>query len=268
MTPAGILFVLAGFFMFSSVASAQFTILPQADPNADCKSILDGFELDNTLLSQAAKQAAEKDAQEWAKAASINSKAATDAKKEYDDLYSQASDAQKSLEDAQKDMASIQCDQVNNPQGCADKQAAQEKVSALSAQATALKMQATEAEKNWKDKESSYENSQAEASKADEKAIDVSYNNEMNLLGCGIKTGRISLAMVPYFIKYFINYLLSIIGIVSVLFIVLGGYFYIWGGITEKKEKGKQFITHALMGLGIASLAWIIVNAVMAIFTS
>ena len=89
-----------------------------------------------------------------------------------------------------------------------------------------------------------------------------------NLLGCAIKTGRISLAMIPYFITYFANYLLSIVAIICVLFIVLGGYFYIWGGITEKKDKGKAFITHALIGLGIATLAWIIVNSVMAIFTS
>jgi VIT1/CCC1 family predicted Fe2+/Mn2+ transporter len=89
-----------------------------------------------------------------------------------------------------------------------------------------------------------------------------------NLLGCAIKTGRISLAMVPYFITYFANYLLSIVAIVCVLFIVLGGYFYIYGGIVEKKDKGKAFITHALMGLGISTLAWIIVNSVMAIFTS
>ena len=74
--------------------------------------------------------------------------------------------------------------------------------------------------------------------------------------------------MLPYFVTYFANYLLGIVGILVVLFIVLGGYFYIWGGLTEKKEKGKQYITHALMGLAVASIAWILVNAVMALFTS
>lgn len=93
-------------------------------------------------------------------------------------------------------------------------------------------------------------------------------DDPMNLLGCAIRTGRISLAMLPYFVTYFANYLLGIVGILVVLFIVLGGYFYIWGGLTEKKEKGKQYITHSLMGLAVASIAWILVNAVMALFTS
>jgi hypothetical protein len=95
-----------------------------------------------------------------------------------------------------------------------------------------------------------------------------SFINKDDLLGCGIKTGRISLIMLPYYATYFANYLLSLVGIVSVLFILLGGYFYIWGGITDAKEKGKKYITHALTGLGIASIAWIVVNAVMAIVTS
>lgn len=96
----------------------------------------------------------------------------------------------------------------------------------------------------------------------------LSPEGKSNILGCAIKTGRISLSMIPYFITYFANYLLSLIGIISVLFIVLGGYFYIWGGLTDKKDKGKQYITNALTGLAVATLAWIIVNAVMALFTS
>ncbi len=254
---------------FCSTAMAQFTILPQADPQADCKDILDKFELDTTLLSQAAKQAAEQYAQEWSNAAALNSKAANEAKQKYNDLYKQASEAQGAVEAAQKEMDNLpQCDQTVNPQACADRDAAQQKINGLSAQATGLKMQLAEAEQDWNNKQSTYEKSKSEASKANDKAMNSKYNNEMNMLGCGIKTGRVSLAMIPYYIKYFINYLLSLIGIISVFFIVLGGYFYIWGGLTEKKEKGKQFITHALMGLAIASLAWMIVNAVMAIFTS
>ena len=229
--------------VFCSTALAQFTILPQADPNADCKDILDKFELDTKLLSQAAKQAAEQYAQEWSDAAALNSKAANEAKQKYDDLYKQASDAQGAVEAAQKELNNLpQCDQTVNPQACADRESAQQKINGLSAQATALKMQASEAEKDWSNKQSTYEKSQAEASKANENAMNSKYNSEMNMLGCGIKTGRISLAMIPYYIKYFINYLLSLIGIVSVFFIVLGGYFYIWGGLTEKGEKKNSLL--------------------------
>jgi hypothetical protein len=89
-----------------------------------------------------------------------------------------------------------------------------------------------------------------------------------DILGCAIKTGRVSLQMVPYFITYISNFLLSIVGLISMLFIVLGGYQYIAGGLTEQKEKGKQYIYHALLGMGIAIMAWVIVNMVITIITS
>lgn len=89
-----------------------------------------------------------------------------------------------------------------------------------------------------------------------------------DILGCAIKTGRISLQMIPYFITYISNFLLSIVGLISVLFIVLGGYQYVAGGLTDKKEKGKEYIKHALMGMAIAILAWIIVNTIITIVTS
>lgn len=89
-----------------------------------------------------------------------------------------------------------------------------------------------------------------------------------DILGCAIKTGRISLQMVPYFITYISNFLLSIVGLISMLFIVLGGYQYVAGGLTEQKEKGKQYIYHALLGMGIAIMAWVIVNMVITIITS
>lgn len=88
-----------------------------------------------------------------------------------------------------------------------------------------------------------------------------------SVLGCGIKTGRITLSMIPYFITYFANFLLGLAGLISVLFIVIGGYRYVIGGLTEDKEKGKQTIMHALMGFGLSLLAWAIVNIVMGAVT-
>jgi hypothetical protein len=83
------------------------------------------------------------------------------------------------------------------------------------------------------------------------------------ILGCAIRTGRISLVMVPFFITYVANFLLGLSGIISVLFIVIGGYHYVIGGLTEEKEKGKQTIMHALMGMGVALLSWTIVTVIM-----
>lgn len=89
-----------------------------------------------------------------------------------------------------------------------------------------------------------------------------------DILGCAIKTGRVSLQMVPYFITYISNFLLSIVGLISILFIVIGGYQYIAGGLTDEKTKAKQYIYHALLGMGIAIMAWVIVNMVITIITS
>ena len=86
-------------------------------------------------------------------------------------------------------------------------------------------------------------------------------------LGCAIQTGRISFDMAPYFITYITNFLLGLSGLICVLFIVIGGYRYVIGGLTEEKEKGKHTIRDALMGMGIALLAWTVVNVLIGAVT-
>lgn len=81
-------------------------------------------------------------------------------------------------------------------------------------------------------------------------------------LGCAIKKGEIHLWMLPYFISYFANFFIGIAGVVSLLFVLLGGFWYMTGGVTDDKEKGKKTITYALMGMVLTLLAWIIVNVV------
>ena len=96
----------------------------------------------------------------------------------------------------------------------------------------------------------------------------VSGNVTNDILGCAIVTGRISLSMVPYFIKYFSNYLLGIISLVSLLFIVLGGFFYTMSGLTpDKKDRGKTYIKNAITGMVIAFLAWTVVNVIISAIT-
>lgn len=88
-----------------------------------------------------------------------------------------------------------------------------------------------------------------------------------NLLGCGIKTGKISLQMIPYYITYIINFALALVGLICVLFIMVGGYYYTFSGLTDDKDKGKKTIKHALMGLGLAILAWTLVNVIIKAIT-
>lgn len=87
-------------------------------------------------------------------------------------------------------------------------------------------------------------------------------------LGCAVKLGKIGLFMVPFFITYLIQFLLGIAGLVAVLFVVIGGYHYVIGGITEEKEKGKKTILHALTGLIVALSAWMVINFIQVALTS
>ena len=104
---------------------------------------------------------------------------------------------------------------------------------------------------------------QADAANAQDEAY-----SGTELLGCAIKTGKVSLQMVPHFISFFANFLLSLSGLISVLFIVIGGFMYIYGGLTDQKERGKKYIYHALMGMVLALMAWTIVSVIMVALTS
>ena len=95
------------------------------------------------------------------------------------------------------------------------------------------------------------------------KQIDYIKTCRSDVLACGINTGKISFWMIPYFVTYITNFLLGMSGIICVLFIVIGGYMYLVGGLTDDKEKGKQTITNALMGMGLALLAWTIVTVLI-----
>ncbi len=92
--------------------------------------------------------------------------------------------------------------------------------------------------------------------------------NVQDTLACGIVTGNISLLMIPYFIKYFANFLLSLVGVIAMLFVVLGGYWYVFGGLLEQKEKGKKYIANALKGMVIAILSWVIVTVIISVVTA
>ena len=88
------------------------------------------------------------------------------------------------------------------------------------------------------------------------------------ILGCAMKTGNVQFWMIPYFIVFALEFIIELIGLIVVLMIVVGAYYYIAGGITEDKEKGKNIITHALGGFALALSAWIIVNIILLALTS
>jgi hypothetical protein len=88
------------------------------------------------------------------------------------------------------------------------------------------------------------------------------------ILACGIKSGNIQFWMVPYYIKFALGFLIGIAGLLSVMMILVGAYFYIAGGVSDDKEKGKTIIKFAIGGLIVTSLAWVLVNFLLLLLTA
>lgn len=83
------------------------------------------------------------------------------------------------------------------------------------------------------------------------------------LLGCAIKTGQVKFWMIPYFVNYVLEFAINIAGVLVVLMIVIGGYYYIYGAVTDDKEKGKTIIMYAIGGYVLVLSSWFIVNAIL-----
>ncbi|MBI5755212.1 hypothetical protein HZA41_03275, partial [Candidatus Peregrinibacteria bacterium] len=88
------------------------------------------------------------------------------------------------------------------------------------------------------------------------------------VLGCAIKTGRVRMFMIPYFIVYLIDVFVKLAATLCVLFIVIGGFQYAIGGISDEKEKAKKTILNAILGLVVTSMAWIVINVIQVAITS
>lgn len=97
-----------------------------------------------------------------------------------------------------------------------------------------------------------------EASKDDIEAI----------LGCALKTGEIQFWMVPYYVIFAMEFVIELAGLIVVLMIMVGAYYYIAGGLTQDKEKGKTIITYAIGGFILTLSSWILVNILLLALTS
>ncbi|MBD3330310.1 hypothetical protein GF354_02140 [Candidatus Peregrinibacteria bacterium] len=86
-----------------------------------------------------------------------------------------------------------------------------------------------------------------------------------DVLACGIKNGDISLWMAPYYIRYFLEFLIGIAGIAAVLGIIIGGFRYLFAGVSEDKEAGKKALMYSIGGFVLIMLAYVIVNIVIAL---
>lgn len=92
---------------------------------------------------------------------------------------------------------------------------------------------------------------------------------ENDILGCSIITGRIRFAYIPRFIVYSLELLTILSGVLSLLFVILGGYYYLINSLAgSDTEKGKSYIKNAIIGLIISLSAWSVINLVQLFFTS
>ena len=68
----------------------------------------------------------------------------------------------------------------------------------------------------------------------------------------------------PGLITYIIKQLLLIVGLLSIVFIIIGGFQYITSaGNEEQAESGKKTLTNAIIGLVIVILSYVIVAVVI-----
>lgn len=97
--------------------------------------------------------------------------------------------------------------------------------------------------------------------------VELSYNHN-DILACAIKTGDIKFWMIPFYIRFILEFVIGIAGLIAVGFTVYGGYLYLVSGISEDKDAGKQAIRNGIIGLAVSLLAWAIVNVIVKILTS
>lgn len=87
-------------------------------------------------------------------------------------------------------------------------------------------------------------------------------------LAAKFKDGSFEIYDIGPYIIYLIEFLIYIAGGIAILFVVIGGYKYMIGGVSDDKEAGKKTIGYALAGFAVTVLAWVIVNFVQVWLTS
>jgi hypothetical protein len=92
--------------------------------------------------------------------------------------------------------------------------------------------------------------------------------NQNDVLGCAILTGRIKMFYLSIFIAYALNMMAILAGSISMIFIMIGGYKYVLGSLTQNTDEAKKTIINAIIGLLVSTGAWIIVNIVQTIVSS
>ena len=82
------------------------------------------------------------------------------------------------------------------------------------------------------------------------------------------QSGKFEIWHIPCYVQYLSQTFIYFAGGIAVLFLVIGGYQYMIGGISEDKEAGKKTIIYALAGFALTLTAWTLVNVWQVFITS
>jgi hypothetical protein len=79
------------------------------------------------------------------------------------------------------------------------------------------------------------------------------------------RSGPLAGAQTPQqLIVAVIQLMLIFAGIVAVLFVIIGGYFYVTsGGNAEQAEKGRNTMVNAIIGIIVVILSYVIINVIV-----
>ena len=82
-----------------------------------------------------------------------------------------------------------------------------------------------------------------------------------------VETGNWEWELILQLIFHWIELGVYLAGTIAVILIMIGGYQYIFGAISEDKEQGKNTIIKVLIGYSVILLAWIIVDIFISLIT-
>jgi len=87
-------------------------------------------------------------------------------------------------------------------------------------------------------------------------------------LASKFQNGGFQLYDIPQYALYLINKTSTLAGVLGVVFVMIGGYYYIIGAINGTPDVGKKHLQNVFMGLAFVAFAWMIIDIAVRFFTS
>lgn len=78
-----------------------------------------------------------------------------------------------------------------------------------------------------------------------------------------LKNGDIVIGDIPKMIMGAIDFFMGLAGTIAIIFIIIGGYFIMFGDISSDKSKGKDIVFKAIAWFAISALSWVIIRFII-----